>query len=1047
MSDRLAGNCPICLMRLGTPPPHDEDPAAKPGPGTEVKLGRLHCLGDYELLEEIARGGMGVIYRARQVSLKRMVAVKVLLGGQFANESFIKRFRREAEAAASLSHPNIVSIYEVGEYEGQPYFSMELLSGRTLAELTRENPLPAGRAARLVRTIAEAVQFAHERGVLHRDLKPSNVLVDGQDTPRITDFGLAKRVEGEADLTVTGQVLGTPNYMPPEQAEPKRGPTTAASDVYSLGAVLYHLLTGRAPFLSQTVQATLRQVLEQEPVSPRLLNIAVPRDLETICLKCLEKEPARRYATAADVARDIQRHLDNEPIVARQQGLLYRFQKLVRRHKLAFAAAGGVSTAIVIGLVGILWQWRLAERNHQEAQANLYAADMNRAAQVLDDLGPVAARGLLERHADQRQLQGFEWRYLWNRCLGDFAYSFPSRGNRVWKLMFSGDGKTLAALEEKGALRLLDVATRTESVCLTNVIGLAGFTTGRQELILLQREGNKAILARYDPKTRRIAESFPADNRVRWLPDLLADGHTAVLMGLGTELSLADTRNGEGTAHLHLPFNGFLRWQAYAEACAVSADGQWVFSLDNGSENGTVGTLAIRELKSGKILATYPDDAPGTPKTRLADRFYVVRFSPSGSTVFWTTRDGFVRRWQWAGPSLTPLSEHGHRGVVWDLDFSLDGRRFATAGEDQTVRVWNAEDLHELLILRGHDDPIYTVAFSPDGRWLASGGEGGTIKLWDLERACSSGAVPLTIARQWANRICFTLDGRHVAVGNDDNGISVIDTESGQVTGSFKDLFFPVSFTPDGMRIIGLGGVGNVATGKVERTFELPEIAYPWAHDVSPDGRLLILSFRPPAKGGDITELRDLQRGTVITNFVPPASVIALRFTQDGQTILASEDIGVVNWWTVSPAGLVTRRTVQVGHRTRAMALSPDGATVALGGVSRITLVDYQTGAIRQRFFGHGHEITGLAFSPDGETLASSSMDGTIKLWNLQTMQEVCTITFDVKPALGTEIGVQGVGFAPDGNSLWALSQSGVLKHWRAATRDEITAAVKAHKP
>jgi len=290
------------------------------GPLEPDRLSTIRYLGDYELLTEIARGGMGIVYRARQASLNREVAVKVLLGGEFANEMFIKRFRREAAAAASLNHPNIVAIYEVGEHAGQPYFSMELIQGRNLAELSRDNPLPAPAAARLVGTIAAAIHFAHQRGLLHRDLKPSNVLVDDQHVPHITDFGLAKRAEDDGDLTLAGQILGSPNYMSPEQADPKRGRTTAASDVYSLGATLYHLLTGRPPFMAESVPRTLQLVAEGNPVSPRLLNPGVSRDLETICLKCLETDPGHRYDSAQELADELNCFLRHEPIRGRPIG-------------------------------------------------------------------------------------------------------------------------------------------------------------------------------------------------------------------------------------------------------------------------------------------------------------------------------------------------------------------------------------------------------------------------------------------------------------------------------------------------------------------------------------------------------------------------------------------------------------------------------------------------------------------------------------------------------------------------------------------------------
>ena len=299
-------------------------PPAAPGAATRR-------FGDYELLEEIARGGMGIVYKARQVSLDRIVALKMILAGELASDAEVGRFRAEAEAAANLQHPNIVAIHEVGEVNGQHYFSMDYVEGRSLADVVRDGPLPPRKAAEYCEAIARAVHYAHAHGTLHRDLKPSNVLLDAADQPRITDFGLAKREGSDVSLTVTGAVLGTPRYMSPEQASGSGivevGPTT---DVYSLGVILYELLTGRSPFLGESPIDTIRRVIDTEPDPPRRLDRSIPRDLDTICMKCLEKDPARRYASAQDLAADLRRYLDGEPIVARPLGPIGRLRRWAR---------------------------------------------------------------------------------------------------------------------------------------------------------------------------------------------------------------------------------------------------------------------------------------------------------------------------------------------------------------------------------------------------------------------------------------------------------------------------------------------------------------------------------------------------------------------------------------------------------------------------------------------------------------------------------------------------------------------------------------------
>ena len=337
-----------------TLPPRDE---ATPRSAHRRRLGasadaaapspRIRYFGDYEIIRELARGGMGVVFQARQVSLNRPVALKMILAGQLANETDVKRFYTEAEAAANLDHPGIVPIYEVGQHEGQHYFSMGFVEGQSLAQRLADGPLPPREAAALMVKVAEAIEYAHGRGVIHRDLKPGNILLDRNGNPRVTDFGLAKKLQGDSGLTGSGQIMGTPSYMPPEQAGGKRGEVGPAADVYALGATLYALVTGRPPFQAATAMDTVLQVISDEPVPPRRLNPAVDRDLETICLKCLEKEPARRYASAAALAEELARFLAGEPILARPIGAPARLWRWCRRRPVV-AGLGAAVAALIL---------------------------------------------------------------------------------------------------------------------------------------------------------------------------------------------------------------------------------------------------------------------------------------------------------------------------------------------------------------------------------------------------------------------------------------------------------------------------------------------------------------------------------------------------------------------------------------------------------------------------------------------------------------------------------------------------------------------------
>lgn len=347
----------------------DQGGTTKPAVGTRVKY-----FGDYELLKEIARGGMGVVYKARQTKLNRIVALKMILAGQLASPKDVQRFYIEAEAAASLEHPGIVPIYEVGQHEDQHFFSMSFIEGESLDARVKEGPMLPREAAAITQQISEAIAYAHAQGVIHRDLKPANILIDASGDPKVTDFGLARRVAGDSGLTATGAVLGTPSYMSPEQASGRQSDVGPHSDVYSLGAILYELLTGRPPFCAASAVATLRQVTDNPPIAPHKLNDDVPQDLETICLKCLEKSPHVRYHSASELAEELGRFLDHEPIQARPASPVRKLETWLRRRPWAITATTSLVILLLVGVIYYQFQHNLLLQHQQSHPEYVRAA-------------------------------------------------------------------------------------------------------------------------------------------------------------------------------------------------------------------------------------------------------------------------------------------------------------------------------------------------------------------------------------------------------------------------------------------------------------------------------------------------------------------------------------------------------------------------------------------------------------------------------------------------------------------------------------------------
>ena len=415
----------------------------------------------FEIQDVLGEGGMGIVYRARDLSLNRDVALKVLLSGVAAKPAELERFQIEAESVAKLHHDNIVQIYQIGEHASHAYLALELVVGPTLQESTAARPIPARRAAVLMETLAQAIDYAHNRGIVHRDLKPQNVLLTREGRPKITDFGLAKQVDNESAQTKTGSVMGTPSYMAPEQAAGQSGQVSPLADVYSLGGILYYLITGRPPFQAETAFDTLRLVIESEPPKPQVLNPKVNRDLQTICLKCLQKEPHQRYASAADLADDLARFLDNRPIIARPIGPVQRLGRWCRRSPRVAALSFALLFVVLIGTTGIFVKWREAEQQREQAVINLAKArqTVNEFYVVISESELLDVEGMQPLRAILLQKALVYYRDLLQQGSGELhaESDVASTWYRIGKITFGHRGSVAESVDAyRNSLRIYD---------------------------------------------------------------------------------------------------------------------------------------------------------------------------------------------------------------------------------------------------------------------------------------------------------------------------------------------------------------------------------------------------------------------------------------------------------------------------------------------------------------------------------------------------------------------------------------------------------------
>jgi eukaryotic-like serine/threonine-protein kinase len=1046
-SRRTRKLCPSCALESAL---KGEAEAVVTGGSAPAEAGSINALsaaamagqrfGDYELLEEISRGGMGVVFRARQVSLDRLVAIKMLLFGPLASTEVVQRFRTEAAAAASLQHPNIVAIHEVGIHEKQHFFVMDYVAGRSLADIVRDGPLEPKRAAHYVKKIAEAIHYAHDKGILHRDLKPSNVLIDEDDQPRVTDFGLAKRLEKETELTLSGQVLGSPSYMPPEQAAAHRGVVGKRSDVYSLGAILYHLLTGRAPFVASSVAETLAQVQTADPVSPTILNPHLPGDLKTICLRCLEKEPGRRYQTAQELGQDLGHFLNGETIMARSVGPAGKTWRWCQRKPVVAALSAAVVMVFLLGFAGVAWQAQRATQARDLAQGRLYAAQMKLAHGAIREGktgGSLAMLRTLEPRAGERDFRGFDWRYLYGLCLDSPSEVLATNAFGFKSVDFSPDGRKVAVGTVDGWVEVFDAGTRQRVQrwrAHEDSVDLLSFYPRNNDWLATLSGQGKPKLKFWDIKQQELLFSLPAAR--------------------GLQVAFAFSPGGSFLATQATNARSIILWKFSPDTPDVKRTLTLSTNYDQAAFSPDESSLA---LCSGNLVCLY-DLADGSltslPRAHVLGPLYAVAFSPDGRRVATGGVDARIALWD-VRARTNIWVERSPLRFINAIVFSPDGRHLFASGDDQNICSWNLENPGPAQSWTGHGASVHRLAIAPDGSSLASASDDGTVRIWPLSslEPTSSHLPPQPFKMlfsprdvPWRKPENVAIYGVAVSPAQDRAAASgnpkllLYDLTSGTLLNSVgaAEVFSPkpsalvaLSFSPDGRQLAVASEDGRVVFLDATSLRRLREPFQIHANQITHMAYALNGSVLVTGGGfGNGIILTDVATGLIRAEFggnegVAPLQPLAV--SQDGKYLATGSPEGGVEVRDIVSLRVVASSPVKVSPVVY-LAFSPDGKRLAIGAHRKTFLWDL-TGEKRwRRLAGGGGEV---AFSPDGRTLATADWDHNIRLWHPDIEQDVAVLT-------GHTDLIWDLAFGAQGNALLSGSGDGTLRLWRAPSFKEI---------
>ncbi len=998
---------------------------------------------DFEVLDEIARGGMGVVYRARQRSLNRVVALKMVLGGPLASRAEADRLYREAEAVAGLDHPNIVPVYAVGEHDGQPFFAMKLVPGGSLAVHAQDLAARPRDVAALVARVARAVYHAHQRGILHRDLKPSNILLDGTGEPHVTDFGLARKLD--AGASVSGAVAGTPSYMAPEQARGEKGLTTAV-DVYGLGGVLYFLLTGVAPFKAESTAEVLLLVLATDPVAPRTVRPDLPRDLETICLKCLAKDPARRYGSAAELADDLDRWLAGEPIQARPAGRAERAVLWVRRNPVA-AALAAVSVLAMVALIwGILvftFNAELTEAKRQTDEANEGLAGANF---QLGSLNKELAASLGREQQEKRTVD-------------HLRHVAEDRGDQIRRLLYAVRFQSASRLWRDGRLeQAWDMMVGpgptpfdpwTEAGVERVVLGMAPVRRtelGPEWYVLTTRKGaheepasrgaatNRVLAATFDPTGKclvvadksgevvtylvdeaRVLSKFPIGNRAAVAKDGLAVGEQAIVVahdGMPGVLSIWNRGTAQVVRELTFTDHRLAAW-------AVSRNGRRVAALADD------GRAVVWSVETGDVVA----ELSGLPKaTALA-------LSPDGALLAM----GGERPELWDLAGRRRLGDLNlPKGVAWSsVEFAPDGSELVSA-DGAKVEVWTADTLGRARTI-GEFPGVTRASFTQDGARIIGLDAGKSARVWTTAGRAVNTFVPeippLRAAHGSEANVRF-------ATGGFDKLLRVVNVELSSRPVRVIEHSHEVESLTLGRDDRALAKAANgvfvwsIPNGRV--VTELPTGGGGYARPaLSPCGRfvgvstatgLAVYDATGPWKGDRLFELPIVGKRTAYYGF-------GAAFSPSGELVAMAGEMHAYVWEVASRRVL---HTLEVGQLAKqpirwalTVAFSPDGRLLATGSgteysgrkenVAEVRIWDVRTGTLVRTLPGQLDGIYGLAWSPDGTRLATGtglyhqSGLGSVKVWDARTGE----LQLDLK---GHTECVWSVAFSPDGRRLASAS-------------------------